>query len=47
MSDPICDAHMPEALQEDERLRALCLSGSLPLWDYIKMITDVGFGTVE
>lgn len=47
MSDPICDAEIPEVLKEDERLRALCLSGSLPLWDYIKMITDVGFGTIE
>ena len=47
MSDPTCEATMPESLREDERLRALCLSGSLPLWDYIKMITDVGFGTVE
>ena len=47
MSDPICETQMPEALKEDERLRALCLSGSLPLLDYIKMITDIGFGTVE
>jgi SAM-dependent methyltransferase len=47
MSDPTCETEMPESLREDERLRALCLSGSLPLWDYIKMITDVGFGTVE
>jgi SAM-dependent methyltransferase len=47
MSDPICDTAMPETLKEDERLRALCLSGSLPLWDYIKMITDAGFGTIE
>ncbi len=47
LSDPICDQAMPEALQNDERLRALCLSGALPLKDYIKMITDVGFGTVE
>lgn len=47
MSDPICDTAMPPQLREDERLRALCLSGSLPLKDYIKMITDVGFGTVE
>ncbi|MDE3183168.1 MAG: arsenosugar biosynthesis arsenite methyltransferase ArsM [Bacteroidota bacterium] len=47
MSDPICEAEMPEALRDDERLRALCLSGSLPLKQYIKMITDVGFGTVE
>jgi SAM-dependent methyltransferase len=47
MSDPICDDYIPENLREDEHLRALCLSGSLPLWDYIKMITDIGFGTVE
>ena len=47
MSDPICETEMPEALREDERLRALCLSGSLPLKEYIKMITDIGFGTVE
>jgi SAM-dependent methyltransferase len=47
LSDPICEQKMPENLRENERLRALCLSGSLPLKDYIKMITDVGFGTVE
>ena len=47
MSDPTCEQPINETLREDERLRALCLSGSLPLWDYIKMITDVGFGTVE
>ncbi len=47
MSDPICETAMPEELKEDERLRALCLSGPIPLRDYIKMITDVGFGTVE
>ena len=46
-SDPTCETAMPETLKEDERLRALCLSGSLPLWDYIKMITDAGFGTIE
>ena len=47
LSDPICDSAMPENLKKDERLRALCLSGALPLKDYIKMITDTGFGTVE
>lgn len=47
MSDPVCETVMPESLREDDRLRALCLSGSLPLWDYIRMITDAGFGTVE
>ncbi len=47
LSDPICEVAMPAILQNDERLRALCLSGALPLKEYIKMITDIGFGTVE
>lgn len=47
LSDPVCEQDMPEGLRNDERLRALCLSGSIPLWDYVKMITDIGFGTVE
>tara|TARA_B110000908_G_scaffold169861_1_gene227925 strand:+ start:1941 stop:2462 length:522 start_codon:yes stop_codon:yes gene_type:complete len=47
MSDPICDQPMNETLRNDDRLRALCLSGSIPLKEYIKMLTDVGFGTIE
>ncbi len=47
MSDPICEQPMNSTLREDERLRALCLSGSIPLNDYITMLTDVGFGTIE
>lgn len=47
LSDPTCETEMPQALKDDERLRALCLSGALPLKDYIKMITDIGFGTIE
>jgi len=47
MSDPTCEQPMNPALRNDDRLRALCLTGSLPLQDYIKMITEVGFGTVE
>lgn len=47
LSDPICDGEIPEKLKNDERLRALCLSGSLPLQQYIDLITSVGFGTVE
>ncbi len=47
LSDPTSETKMPESLVNDERLRALCLSGALPLKEYIKMITDVGFGTVE
>jgi SAM-dependent methyltransferase len=47
LSDPICNNTMPEALKNDANLRAQCLSGSLPLKEYIKIITDIGFGTVE
>ncbi|MEY3237714.1 MAG: arsenosugar biosynthesis arsenite methyltransferase ArsM [Bacteroidota bacterium] len=47
LSDPVTEDQMPESLKQDERLRALCLSGSLPLNEYIQMITDIGFGTVE
>ncbi len=47
LSDPVTENPMPENLKNNEQLRALCLSGSLPLKEYIKMITDVGFGTIE
>jgi SAM-dependent methyltransferase len=47
MSDPTCEQPMSDNLRNDDRLRALCLTGSIPLWDYVKMITDIGFGTVE
>ncbi|MBT8323549.1 MAG: arsenosugar biosynthesis arsenite methyltransferase ArsM [Eudoraea sp.] len=47
MSDPVCDTPMNDTLRNDERLRALCLSGSIPVKDYVKMLTDAGFGTIE
>ncbi len=47
MSDPVCNQPINDVLRNDERLRALCLTGSLPLAEYIKSITDIGFGTVE
>ena len=47
LSDPTSESEMPESLKNDEKLRALCLSGALSLNEYIKMITDAGFGTVE
>ena len=46
LSDPIAE-QMPEHLKSDETLRALCLSGALPMQEYIDMLTEVGFGTVE
>ncbi len=47
LSDPVTEDPMPDSLKNDDRLRALCLSGSLPLNEYIKMMTDAGFGTIE
>lgn len=47
MSDPTCEQPMNEELRNDDHLRALCLSGSIPIADYIKALTDVGFGTIE
>ena len=47
LSDPVTENEMPASLRLDSRLRALCLSGSLSLKDYLKLITDAGFGTVE
>ncbi len=47
MSDPTCEQPMNETLRNDEHLRALCLSGSIPIAEYIKALTDVGFGTIE
>lgn len=47
MSDPICDQPMNESLRNDEKLRAMCLSGSIPLQDYLNLLIEVGFGTLE
>ena len=47
LSDPVCQSLMPEQLRNDEKLRALCLTGALPLTDYIRRLTGTGFGTIE
>lgn len=47
LSDPVCEDTISDALKNDEILRAMCLSGAMPLNEYLKMITDVGFGTIE
>jgi hypothetical protein len=38
---------MPAPLRDDARLRALCLSGALPLAAYVQRLADAGFGTIE
>lgn len=47
LSDPICEQPIPEHLRNDEVLRARCLSGAIPLAEYLKRLTDAGFGTIE
>lgn len=47
LSDPVCDVAMPDALRNDAKLRAMCLTGAIPMADYIKRLTDTGFGTIE
>jgi len=47
MSDPIATRPIPAHLQQDEQLRAMCLSGALTYEQYIQRIVDVGFGQVE
>ncbi len=47
MSDPISDRPTPQALREDDRLRAACISGSMTLNDYLARIVKAGFGTIE
>ncbi|MGB7440219.1 MAG: arsenosugar biosynthesis arsenite methyltransferase ArsM [Coleofasciculaceae cyanobacterium] len=47
MSDPIATRPIPLHLKQDERLRAMCLSGALTYKEYIDHLVDVGFGQVE
>jgi SAM-dependent methyltransferase len=47
MSDPIATRPIPLHLQQDERLRALCLSGALTYDEYIQHLVAIGFGQVE
>lgn len=47
MSDPIATRPIPEHLRQDERLRAMCLSGALTYEEYTQHLVDAGFGQVE
>jgi ubiquinone/menaquinone biosynthesis C-methylase UbiE len=47
MSDPIATSPIPTHLREDERLRAMCLSGALTYEEYTQHLVDVGFGQIE
>lgn len=47
ISDPVSSVAIPEKLRQNGELRALCLSGALPLNEYIEVLTKVGFGQIE
>ncbi|MEH1802625.1 arsenosugar biosynthesis arsenite methyltransferase ArsM [Nostoc sp.] len=47
MSDPIATRPIPAHLQQDERLRAMCLSGALTYQEYTERIINAGFGQIE
>lgn len=47
MSDPIATSPIPDHLRQDERLRAMCLSGALTYEEYLDQIQAAGFGRIE
>jgi len=47
MSDPIATRPIPRHLQQDERLRAMCLSGALTYEEYVQQLVSAGFGQIE
>ncbi len=47
MSDPIATRPIPTHLQQDDRLRALCLSGALTYDQYTQHLIGAGFGQIE
>ncbi|WP_371379913.1 arsenosugar biosynthesis arsenite methyltransferase ArsM [Sporomusa aerivorans] len=47
ISDPITTLPIPEQLRQNERLRAMCLSGALEYGEYLDRISGAGFGRIE
>lgn len=47
INDPTCEQEMNETYKYDDHQRALCLSGSTSIKEYIQMLTNASFGTVE
>jgi SAM-dependent methyltransferase len=46
-SDPVTPVPLPEALAQDHRLRARCISGCQTLENYLAAIGNAGFGRIE
>lgn len=47
MSDPVAPRPLPRSMREDERLRAMCISGAQTYEDYLDALVRAGFGTIE
>ena len=47
MSDPVASRPIPVHLQDDELLRAQCISGCLTYDAYMDKIVEAGFGSIE
>lgn len=47
LSDPVSPETLPQNLQDDDRLRAMCLSGAQTYERYLELLVEAGFGTIE
>jgi SAM-dependent methyltransferase len=47
LSDPVAPHALPSHLVEDQRLRAMCLSGAITRERYLGLLVEAGFGTLE
>lgn len=47
LSDPVSPEPLPDHLVNDERLRAMCLSGAITYERYVERLVGTGFGTLE
>ncbi|SDE43671.1 arsenosugar biosynthesis arsenite methyltransferase ArsM [Sporomusa acidovorans] len=47
ISDPITTQPIPDSLRNDERLRAMCLSGALSFEAYVQKVIEAGFGEMQ
>ena len=47
LSDPVAGRPVPDHLRQDERLRAMCLSGAVTYPEYLTRVAGAGFGTIE
>lgn len=47
VSDIVLQADLPQKMQEVAELYAGCVSGAIPMADYLRVIREAGFGNIE